>query len=64
MNEIIIVKDGLFYNSGRYTTTTGKGVVYEIDGKRYRVGEQIISKKNDDTTKVEQPTTQILGSNH
>ena len=45
MNEIIIVKDGLFYNSGRYTTTTGKGVVYEIDGKRYRVGEQIISKK-------------------
>ena len=38
MNEIIIVKDGLFYNSGRYTTSTGKGVVYEIDGKRYRVG--------------------------
>lgn len=63
MNEIIIVKDGLFYNSGRYTTTTGKGVVYEIDGKRYLVGEQIISKQNDDT-KVEQSTTQILGSNH
>jgi cation transport ATPase len=63
MNEIIIVKDGLFYNSGRYTTTTGKGVVYEIDGKRYRVGEQIISKQNDDT-KVEQSITQILGSNH
>ena len=63
MNEIIIVKDGLFYNSGRYTTSTGKGVVYEIDGKRYRVGEQIISKQNDDN-KVDQSTMQILDSNH
>lgn len=37
MNEIIIVKDGLFYNSRRYTTSTDKGVVYEIDRKIYRV---------------------------
>ena len=26
-----------FYNSRRYTTSTDKGVVYEIDGKIYRV---------------------------
>ena len=43
MKEILTLRDGIFYKSGKYITSSKTGDVYEIDGKRYRVGEQMIT---------------------